>query len=138
MKMSRNLARTYIMADKFGDIVAANMVVDEIIRFADVFDEITYEGTIAEVVQKLPLDSPISKLYVDLFVYSISADWICYVSERAILPPAFLFKTLEEKTRLCDENLNKQVCKVFPVMYVSRNKCRYHQHDDEHPKCAKA
>ena len=114
------------------------MIVDEITRFTHAVDWLPGDETIAEVVQKLPLDSPISKLYVDFFVYSVSADWICYASESAILPPAFLFKTLEENTRLCDENLNKQVCKVFPVMYVSRNKCRYHQHDDEHPKCAKA
>ena len=114
------------------------MIVDEITRFTHTVNQLPCDETIDEVVQKLPLDSPISKLYVDFFVYTASADWICDASESAILPPSFLFKTLEEKTRLCDENRQEKISKVFPFNYASRNKCRYHQHNDEHPKCADA
>ena len=114
------------------------MIIDEIISFGNTINGIPYEGVIAEVVQKLSLDSPLLKLYVDYFVYQISVKGICRSSEKAILPEAFLWKIIEVKARLCHENRREKISKVFPFNYVRRNKCRYHQHNDEHPKCADA
>lgn len=130
------LVATYILADKLGDIEAANIIIDEIIRETEKTKWLPDESDITIAVETLLIDSPLCRLFIDYYVHEVNASGISESLAANELPEIFWYKVLEETVRLIGGNREKKVQKVFRGDFVKRNKCKYHQHDNGHPKCA--
>lgn len=135
MSVSR-LAATFVLADKLRDIAAANMIIDEFIHQVDESGESPHWSVIHDVVNTLPLGSPLCRLLIDYFVYDLNSFHLSGLLNNDLLPKYFCYSVLDEKTRLLEAYRDKKVHKIFCTSYVNRNKCRYHQHNDQHPMCA--
>jgi hypothetical protein len=46
-----------------------------------------------------------------------------------------LHRALTEITRLAAQHLNKTVTEVLQTNFLLSHNCRYHRHDEEHPRC---
>jgi hypothetical protein len=89
MRPYRRLVRSYILADRLGDIITANMIIDEIILHSD--DQLTLpsDDVIAFVAQTMPLQSPLCRLFVDYFVHEANAESIQHAFKDGKLPQPF-------------------------------------------------
>ena len=129
------LLRTYILADKLGDVVTTNMVIEEMIEysakaklFPAAFD---LQLGFAETCET----SPVQLLFVDHFVHEAgvrSIEWLCSEEE---VPEQLLRRVLIRRAQLEMENLSKKLCDVYQFSFTAAQKCRYHQHSSEHPRC---
>ena len=129
------LLRTYILADKLGDVVTTNMVIEEMIEysakaklFPAAFD---LQLGFAETCET----SPVQLLFVDHFVHEAgvrSIEWLCSEEE---VPEQLLRRVLIRRAQLEMENPLKKVCDVYQTGFTAAQKCRCHQHSSEHPRC---
>ena len=130
-----HLLRIYILADKLGDVVTTNMVIEEMIEysakaklFPAAFD---LQLGFAETCET----SPVQLLFVDHFVHEAgvrSIEWLCSEEE---VPEQLLRRVLIRRAQLEMENPLKKVCDVYQTGFTAAQKCRCHQHSSEHPRC---
>jgi hypothetical protein len=137
------LIKLYLLADKLQDTTTANMVMDKIEQFYKY--EFVHPGNlpVSTAYQSTVEGSPLRKLLRNMWLYDTDS-----ISEKRFgeskFPSEFLhdvlklymsIKNLRPKNldsfsdiTANDGLLNKDDCAI-PV------RCRYHQHDDEHPFC---
>lgn len=132
------LVDVYILADKLGDLLTANTVVDGMIQHLDAHQMVPPDSVIAHAMTKFSIDSPIARLFVDLFVHEAHADCMRSTIEQGIVLQAILNEILLVTNRLASDNRWKSIRNIFQRhYYTSNHKCRYYQHDNEHPRCGK-
>ena len=129
------LAKTYLLADKLQDVATTNLVMDEIIRYRTSRLSIPPRGVTAFIAGHTLVESPLRRFFVDLYVHQASLGAIQAAFGTDRLPQSFMFSVLEEKTRLDKENREKTIKSVFCSYHVDKPRCRYHQHDERHPRC---
>jgi hypothetical protein len=128
----RDLITLYLLADKLNDTTTANLVMDEIIRVSEELGKIPNYPEVAQVYESTVAGSPLRRLCRDYYVYEAASSELEDIHEGT-LPFQFLQDViLEFERHTNDQGPDKRRSKV---QCVDREKCYYHQHDDEHPKC---
>jgi hypothetical protein len=125
----RPLARLYLLADKLNDIITTNLVMDEIIRLSDELLRVPCSKFVTLAYTSTVVRSPLRKVCRDFYVHE-AEDWVLEESDEGKFPFEFLKDVLLEFRRMSNQNtLDAERRKIF---CVDREKCYYHQHDDEH------
>jgi hypothetical protein len=123
------LIKLYLLADKLQDLITANMIMDELIRFIAQTTEIPKHAPTTLAYNSTTSSNPLCTLLRDYWVYQMPTDGIRYF-EGDGFPKHFLqdvatelmsFKLGESKS----EDSKRDQCS---------DKCQYHQHDNEHPR----
>ncbi|KAK3691467.1 hypothetical protein LTR37_018664 [Vermiconidia calcicola] len=77
--------RLYILADKLGDLVSANLVMDEIINCSDRISQIPDDLCIDLAMKSTPSNSPLRRLTRDYYVFEADAEKLEGCSEEFVL-----------------------------------------------------
>ena len=128
-------AKTYMLADKLGDVMAANICLNSMIRHSSTIHVLPTGHTIELVFNETMETSLLRRMIVDLFVFEAHIDAIKTVTQDPRIPRAFLCAVLEKKAKLENECADMVVCEVFAMGLVENQRCLYHQHDETHPSC---
>jgi hypothetical protein len=125
----------YLLCQKLIDFKAANAVIDEIIRLSSSCKIIPLQGPIVLAYEHTVKGNPLRALIRDSWIHESS------ITERRILRAndfpaeclqditlALLGKFDEYPLRRVDLSLSVDTLCV-------RDRCRYHSHDEKHPRC---
>lgn len=133
----RVLIELYLLADRLQDIQTANAVVDAIVRFGGEEMENPNSPIVALIYESTVHGNPLRKWARDMQAYETS-------SKRHLLlhvgdyPAEFMRDVAVELMRIRD----MEDCDVKFLQAGGSNemadKCRYHLHDKEHPRCVPA
>jgi hypothetical protein len=125
-----SLIKLYLLADKLQDLTTANMVMGEVIQFAAQTNEIPRHAAISLAYDSTTEGNPIRTLLRDYWVYQTPADGISHF-KTGNFPKEFLQDVGAELMLLRPGKAASEDCKRD----ICLDKCLYHQHDDEHPRC---
>lgn len=125
-----SLIKLYLLADKLQDLTTANMVMGELIRFAAQTNEIPRRAAISLAYDSTTESNPIRTLLRDYWVYQSPADGISQF-KTGNFPKEFLQDVGADPMLLRLGKATTEDCKRDECT----DKCLYHQHDDEHPRC---
>lgn len=125
-KSLRGLVMLYLLADKLDDTTTANLVIDEMIRASEELRVTPCELDVALVYESTVAGSRLRKLCRDYYVNEVS-NFDMWEIHKGRLPFQFLQDVILEFARLSG--------RCSKVKCVDRDKCYYHQHDDEQPEC---
>ena len=108
------LARTYILADKLGDTLTANMVIDTFFDFSDSSGYIPLQLPVGLVFDGRCAVEKLQMLVVDYYVHEATEKTISWLDESdEAIPQAFLVAVLKEDTRLKVKEGSKPGNKIF-------------------------
>ena len=134
-KINCRLVLTYVLADKLADVIASNMIIDEIARYSDRVGKVPSSDALKATLSNTLEGSAIQRLLLDYYVHEANALSMETICTKEFVPGEFLHRILKEKARLEDTHRKGKICEVFQVGYVMKHLCHYHQHDEEHPSC---
>ena len=125
------LITLYLLSDTLNDTTTSNLVMDEIIRMSEELRHIPYPPCVDLAYRSTVAGSPLRKLCRDYYIHEAQDDALEEIYE-GLLPFEFLKDVIQEFRRLADQG----------ALYYGRRrsinmeKCHYHLHDDEHPRCS--
>lgn len=130
------LLELYEMAEEFGDLKAANTIIDELVMYSDRLHHVPSRHLIASVYKRWAENSPLRKLMVDWYTYE-GPGAVCLANKDCVLPYAFLNDLyMQYGQQLCNLDSSKSARETFSKhIRKSMPKCQYHQHDDSLPPC---
>lgn len=135
----RILIDLYLLADRLRDLKTANLVMDELVRFGNEGESYSDE-IIRRVYGSTVHGNPLRKLMRDDCVYETdSVNYMRLHVEGG--HPDFARDVMVEFLRLRDHNATRKVENVYSLHDNHRalvDKCHYHQHDKDHPRCVPA
>lgn len=137
IRHQESLVMLYLLADKLQDPTTANVVIDEISRFGEeihtnlgvVAVNLAYKGTTH--------GNPLRRYIRDCFVLDYEPSFYMDIHTRDY-PGEFYRDVTVQYLRLKDVNGSKTVDEVYRGRVseiYELDKCRYHQHNDKHPRC---
>jgi len=122
----------YLLADKLNDVPTTNLVMDEIIVLSEEVLDLPCSDSVTLAYDSTVAGSPLRKLCRDYYVNQAKR-----VRLEKIHQGRFPFQSLQdvvlEFERLATSD-GPDDQRTY-VNCVDREKCYYHQHDDEHPRC---
>lgn len=127
------LIRLYLLADKLQDLITANAIVDELISLVAKTNEIPKQAPTSLAYDSTASSSPLRKLLRDYWVYqspkpgSVALEYL----KGDGFPKEFLQDVVVELMCLKMGESTSEDCKRDKCS----DKCLYHQHDDEYPRC---
>lgn len=130
--VSVTLIRLYLLADKLQDLVTANMIINELIRFIAKDPEENFPKGAATTLayNGTPKSSPLRRVLRDYWTHELADRLDPTLIEEQDFPRDFLqdvtMEFMRQFTSVCDGDAPS----------TCEDKCRYHQHDDDHPPCA--
>ena len=127
------LVELYIMSDKFGDIDAANMVMDKIIDLVNERNEVPGIHSITLAFDNALDNSPLRSLLVDLYINCGSPEALDFDSQDYDPPIEFLkalARDFGRRTAAC--NYDKKIGEIF-CRPIHDSKSRYHQRQETLP-----
>lgn len=128
------LVKLYVLADKLGDLTSMNLAMDEFITIHQQSPVIVPFLLMAWIYKFTPPSSPLRTVVRNIVLFE--ADFDFYKDEKTKqLPVELLLDVLREDSRLKESNPDKPIAELYNVPISGVDKCRYHQHDDEHPRC---
>jgi hypothetical protein len=132
------LVKLYILADKLGDPTTANMVMDELVRFHTEHNRNPIRKIVNLAYESTIHGNPLRKFLRDVYLHVY--DSMSYDYFNAVDFPADFYRDLYvEFLRTKEANVDKSVNDVYNLAIADLSdvtgKCRYHQHDDDHPVC---
>lgn len=130
--------RTYILADKLGDLKSCNLIIDEIIVLSDQWDKIPSYMSYDTVYMNTAPGSPLRGLLVDYCVHEGTNYNAKDLMDRA--PSEFVVDVLGEMFRLKDGIVEDDGTVgvggiTFGLCAIYRAKRHYHQHNENYPAC---
>ena len=137
VRLDQRLVETYILADKLGDVVTTNALIDELINESDKARRIPANSTVVSVVGNVHNNSLLYRLFLDYFIYEIDEIQLRKTIDDGLVPATFLLEALAEYRRLCDQQPNYKISEILPFTFTGQQGCRYHQHDEQNPGCGK-
>ena len=124
------LIELYLLADKLQDFTTANMVMDELVQFIAETAEIPKYALTSLVYNSTANNSPLRALLRDCWVHQMPTDAIDRLKADCF-PRDFLEDVAMELMRL-----KLGIIQSEDYERSKRwDKCLYHQHDEEHPRC---
>lgn len=129
-KTMRRMVKTYILADRLGDLKSCNIIVDHLITISDKLDNVPWPKTVSLAYDTSPQGSPIRRLMVDFYAYDATAD---VVSERShSLPQIYLADVAIELAGFT----RREAVQSSEKKTGCRERCQYHQHNASRPACS--
>jgi hypothetical protein len=129
----------YLLADKFNDATTANLVMDEIIRMSEQLQYVPCSTWVTLAYGSTVAGSPLRKLCRDYYILE-ATDKILEQAHEGMFPFQFLKDVLlifrrpaDHTAQHCDDCIPSS--NVRTVNMDTMEKCHYHSHDDEHPRC---
>lgn len=122
----------YLLADKLNDVPTTNLVMDEIIMLSEEVLDLPCSDSVTLAYNSTAAGSPLRKLCRDYYVNEAER-----VDLERIHQGRFPFQFLQDVV-LEFESLASGDGRDGQHTYancVDREKCYYHQHDDQHPRC---
>jgi hypothetical protein len=129
------LIQVYLLADKLEDTATANLAVDEIMQLSDSLRMLPGNGNYAYVYGHTAPHSPLRKLMRDYWLYETGTTTNSPVNG---LPEEFMKDVMLEFLRIKGKREGCTVRDAFKRTLsedLRKDKCRYHQHDEKHPRC---
>ncbi|KAK6433835.1 hypothetical protein LTR95_009986 [Oleoguttula sp. CCFEE 5521] len=130
------LIRMYVLADKLGDLSTANSVMDELILQSDEDKMIVSTGCANDIYEHAAQGSPLRKLVLDWYVHDAGPIVDSAGLSQEVLEAIFQeyttlrYQDYEAKGRGVKNGFHASVSHM-----VASDKCRYHPHDNDHPRC---
>lgn len=129
-EQSMALARLYveykelaILADRLGDSVFGNAVVEEVIKTLLVWGAGPNTEFVSEIYAKLPASSPMRQLLIDIYRDHVPRHYL--EGNKGSLPKDFIFDLM---LSFANGHTAPTLLKVGP-------RCKYHVHNEKVPKC---
>ncbi|KAK5724471.1 hypothetical protein LTR15_004516 [Elasticomyces elasticus] len=137
-KLETDIFDLYLLADKLGDLVSANVVMDCIINWYAVDDVIPTVKAIGHVFDNTAPESKLRRSMVDYWVHESNSDaFVEAVTEAAKLGYTEVMEALLlEFGKVVAERCASKIVDAFGQGVGDRAKCHYHQHDEACPPCA--
>ena len=129
-RMRRLMLRTYILADKLGDIVTANLLLDGILDVYNSDQSAPSVDTIDFVFSSTAPDTPLQRLFIDIYVYADSGTLISDLLQSGHVPRAFLHPYMEKTASLLRAHPGRRFRDVFMRDIIDDYRCRYYPHDE--------
>lgn len=127
-------ADLYLLADRLRDVETANLVMDALICFSDKGRETFETDTIRRVYDSTAHGNPLRKYMRDECVYETKSR--AYMDfQVAGYHPELARDAMVEFLRAKDFNGKGEAEDVYDEHGRLADKCRYHQHDETHPRC---
>jgi hypothetical protein len=125
----------YLLCVKLIDFKAANLAIDEIVRFGDMFKVIPLLGPTSLAYGSTAEDAPLRKLVRDYWMYESSN-----LERQALRAEEFPVECLQDVALAVLERfdglpLERADLAMSPRTLCLQGKCRYHLHDDKNPQC---
>jgi len=124
------LINLYLLADKLQDLTTANMVIDELMRFVSITGRIPTHAATRFTYNSTASSNLLRMLLRDYWIYCSPAD-VLENLEADTFPQDLVRDIAKELMRFKLGNLTSEKCRRD----MCSDKCRYHQHDNEHPRC---
>ena len=134
------LTDLYLLAGRLRDFETANLVMDALLRFSDKGGESFDPETILRVYDSTAHGNPLRKYMRDQCVYDTKS-WVYMDLQAAGCHPEFARDVMVEFLRVKDFNSKEKVQDAYRMFGKHgkhgrfADKCRYHQHDETHPRC---
>ncbi|KAK4542312.1 hypothetical protein LTR36_006965 [Oleoguttula mirabilis] len=115
-----------ILADSLADSMLSNVVVDAILRVKYNMHFAPGPDQVRRAYGNLPENSPLKRLLVDMYLYDVGVAFVERI--KASLPNDFVFDLMIAAKNVASSSGkgSKSYC---------QEKCRYHVHTDNVPKC---
>jgi hypothetical protein len=120
----RVLIKLYVLADKLLDPHTANLVIDELIAFADALGSLPQPYSTKIVYERTPTGSPLA-LFCDWYIHEGYYTWDDQTDFG--LPVEFLQDLLIATGRIQTEHRNEIIDEVFRTKAINRPAGHYHQ-----------
>lgn len=129
------LIRLYLLCEKLIELKAANMVIDEIVRFSDMARVIPLLAPTSLAYSSTANGASLRKLLRDYWMYESSR-----VERQELRAEDFPAECLQDIAlaaleRLDGLPLERADINMSVRALCTRDKCRYHLHDRLHPQC---
>lgn len=133
------LVPLYLLADKLNDLTTANLTMDEILRLSDESRYILNKSSVRLAYDFTTAGNPLHTICRDYYVHDCAPDEFLS-AQKAELPYEMVLDVALEFSRLAQQKGSRgqhgYKDDIFQVACVTREKCHYHQHNDDHPKCS--
>ena len=131
------LATTYILSDKLGDVLTANIIIDHMIEQSCLPGPGVgmLPNTVSLIAQSTVSTPCLRKLAIEYYVHAASMMQMAALLATEDLPGDIVGEMFAEKTRLEIENRDQRVDKVYNVNFA-KERCSYHLHDSRYPYCS--
>ena len=130
------LIKSHVLADKLGDVLTANKIIDRLIECSDASGNIPIGTSI--VSSNTAPGSPLRRLFIDYYVHEADMECLEILVNSGDVATDFVGEILLQKHRLtCRTKIRNstKISEVYVYNFTSSHKCRYHQHDSAHPYC---
>jgi hypothetical protein len=130
------LIQIYLQADKLQDLVTANLVMDELIRFVDTSNRTPGDGAVNHVYENIVHGNPLRMLMRDYSIHhTCTSDYLGFHTPQ--FHSGFYRDFLTEFIRGQDfEDSGTCVHSTAVTQAVCADRCRYHQHKSTGLSCA--
>lgn len=127
------LFKLYLLADMLRDLATTNLVLDKIVENSDETQYIPRRTEIKLAYQSTVAGNPLRTLCWDLLINHAVSTVLETLEEGGELAFEFLPDITAEFVEMTSDD---PVYANLQPATTTREKCYYHQHDDEHPKCS--
>jgi len=131
--------QVYVIADKLQDLKAGNFVIDKLLAMLKKHGQFPGPRSICMAFENTTADSTLRKLLSDCYVFESEPD-----SEEAFpnnpkkgLPTDFMIAGMKESQRVIHgvgSSKTLQESHGLVEAVDKRPRCRYHRHDEDHPR----
>lgn len=125
-KLFMDLVKLYIAADSLGDMRLRNSVIDRLIATEEAIKKSPGPEMITLAYEATPTGSNLRKLLVDYYLRLKGSNATWFEQYADYFPKAFLIDYVYNNMARYSEEF---------VRPSRKNRCKYHEHNDEVPKC---
>lgn len=131
-----SLIKLYSCADKLEDLTAANLAIDELVRFSEDCKILpTAKGVLHLAYESTPSNNPLRELLRDWVIHEASEAMFALSNSIDVFPKEMLFDIVKEFNAIKHDGIDETVSSAYDLYVSLQDKCHYHQHNDEHQKC---
>ena len=129
-----SLIELYIMGDKLGDIITANMVIDRIMSVSDEVEKLPRGGDLELAYNSTVSGSPLRALFRDYFIHEVTVSYLG-TDKLTDCPRELLEDIVLGYLEIKRKNASKTINAALAVEVSTMTRCHYHQHDSSVPGC---
>lgn len=130
-----HMVTIYILADKLGDILTANLIIDELISIVEATKLLPSPRVEKLVYKRTSASSPLRRLLVLYLVHEVDLQTYLTMERVANMPSELVRDIMLEFGQLGKTESFALVDSVFHQLVRDRPKCYFHQHNERHPPC---
>ncbi|KAK5679876.1 hypothetical protein LTS10_007824 [Elasticomyces elasticus] len=120
----------YVLADRLGDLRAANCIIDSIIKWSAANNCVPCDQHIEHIYKNTLPGSNLRRLFLDYYITLSDKS-----SAQSLSYQPFCVDVLRDYARVTRGFPQKLVGEAFGFKISARPKCEYHRHDESYPSC---